>query len=163
MGLSLANDGGTMWFLLPDEGYTPEDLLSDSEAMDFLLSGGDWAQKKQLIVHLSLPKFDIASQLDLAEGLRTLGVTDVFDPDQADFSPMLAVDAQGIFVSQVKHGVRVAIDEEGVTAAAYTVMAMTGAGAPPAEEIDFTLDRPFLFALSDRQGLPLFTGVVNQP
>ena len=76
---------------------------------------------------------------------------------------MLAGDAQGIFVSQAKHGVRVAIDEEGVTAAAYTMMAMDGAGAPPEEEIDFTLDRPFLFALSDDQGLPLFAGVVNQP
>ncbi len=163
VGLGLANDGGTMWFLLPDEGYTPEDLLADSEAMDFLLSGGDWAQKKQLIVHVSLPKFDIASQLDLAEGLRALGVTDIFDADRADFSPMLAGNTQGIFVSQAKHGVRVAVDEEGVTAAAYTLMSMAGAGEPPADEIDFTLDRPFLFALSDGQGLPLFAGVVNQP
>ena len=163
VGLGLANDGGTMWFLLPDEGYTPEDLLADSEAMGFLLSGGDWAQKKQLIVHVSLPKFDIASQIDLAEGLRALGVTDIFDADRADFSPMLAGNTQGIFVSQAKHGVRVAVDEEGVTAAAYTLMSMAGAGEPPADEIDFTLDRPFLFALSDRQGLPLFAGVVNQP
>ena len=76
---------------------------------------------------------------------------------------MLAGNTQGIFVSQAKHGVRVAVDEEGVTAAAYTLMSMAGAGEPPADEIDFTLDRPFLFALSDRQGLPLFTGVVNQP
>ena len=163
VGLRLANDGGTMWLLLPDEGYTPEDLLSDQEALDFLTTGWGWAQGQNLMVHLALPKFDVSSQIDLEDGLRQLGVTDVFDAGLADFSPMLAGDAQGIFVSQAKHGVRVVIDEEGVTAAAYTMMAMDGAGAPPEEEIDFTLDRPFLFALSDDQGLPLFAGVVNQP
>ena len=163
VGLGLANGGGTMWLLLPDEGYTPEDLLADQEALDFLTTGWGWDQGQSLTVHLALPKFDVSSQIDLGDGLRQLGVTDVFDPGRADFSPMLAGDAQGIYVSQAKHGVRVAIDEEGVTAAAYTMMAMDGAGAPPEEEIDFTLDRPFLFALSDDQGLPLFAGVVNQP
>ena len=163
VGLRLANDGGTMWLLLPDEGNTPEDLLSDQEALDFLTTGWGWAQGQTLMVHLALPKFDVSSQIDLEDGLRQLGVTDVFDPGRADFSTMLAGNAQEIYVSQAKHGVRVAIDEEGVTAAAYTMMAMDGAGAPPEDEIDFTLDRPFLFALSDDQGLPLFAGVVNQP
>ena len=58
---------------------------------------------------------------------------------------------------------RVAIDEEGVTAAAYTVMMMAGAAAPPEEEMDFVLDRPFLFAITGADGLPLFVGVVNRP
>lgn len=162
-GLSLANSGGIMWFLLPDEGVSPEDLLADEEAMDFLLSGGDWDQSKYLIVHLAVPKFDIASQIDLGEGLQALGVTDVFDPDRADFTPLVDGGAEDIWLSEAKHGVRVAVDEEGVTAAAYTEMALSGAGAPPEDEIDFTLDRPFLFALTDSAGLPLFVGVVNAP
>ena len=53
-------------------------------------------------------------------------------------------------------------DEEGVTAAAYTVMLMCGAGMPPMEEMDFILDRPFLFVITSRDNLPLFAGVVNQ-
>lgn len=64
----------------------------------------------------------------------------------------MAPGAKEIFVSTVQHDVRVAIDEEGVTAAAYTVMAMSGAGAPPDDEIDFVLDRPFLFALTSPDG-----------
>ena len=31
------------------------------------------------------------------------------------------------------------------------------------QEIDFILDRPFLFAITSQDGLPLFVGVVNQP
>lgn len=56
------------------------------------------------------------------------------------------------------------VDEEGCEAAAYTVI-MVGAGAemPPDDEVDFTLDRPFLFAITGEGNLPLFVGVVNQP
>jgi hypothetical protein len=31
------------------------------------------------------------------------------------------------------------------------------------EEIDFTLNRPFLFAITGRDALPLFAGVVAEP
>lgn len=36
-------------------------------------------------------------------------------------------------------------------------------GPPPDESVDFTLDRPFLFAITGDMDLPLFVGVVNQP
>ena len=66
------------------------------------------------MVNYSVPKFDISSQTDLTSGLKALGITDVFDPDISDFSPMTD-DMDGIFVSQAQHGARVAIDEEGVS------------------------------------------------
>ena len=152
---------GAMWFLLPDEGVTPEELLADEAALDLLLSGGESAESKYLIVNLSVPKFDIASDLDLTESLKKMGITDVFDSSISDFSPM--TDDTEAYLSQAKHAARVAIDEEGVTAAAYTVMMAAGAAAPPEEEVDFTLNRPFVFAITGTDGLPLFVGVVHQP
>lgn len=86
----------------------------------------------------------------------------LIDATVADFSPMTSKVAE-IFLSKADHAARVAIDEEGVTAAAYTVMMMAGAAAPPEEEMDFVLDRPFLFAITGADGLPLFVGVVNRP
>lgn len=151
---------GAMWLLLPDEGVEPEELLAEEQALDLLLGGGS-TESKRLIVNLSLPKFDVASDLDLTGSLRALGITDVFDPNEADFSP-LTDSAQGIFLSQPRHAARVAIDEEGVTAAAYTVMMMAGAAMPPEEEVDFVLDRPFVFAVTGADGLPLFVGIVRQ-
>lgn len=44
---------GAMWFLLPDEGVAPEELLADEPTMDFLLSGGESAESKYLIVNLA--------------------------------------------------------------------------------------------------------------
>ena len=152
---------GAMWFLLPDEGVTPEELLADEAALDLLLGSGESVESKYLIVNLSVPKFDIASELDLTASLKNLGITDVFDPASADFSPMTA-DTEA-YLSQARHAARVAIDEEGVTAAAYTVMMTEGAAAPPEEEVDFALDRPFVFAITGTDGLPLFVGIVRQP
>ena len=159
---SFENDGA-MWFILPDEGVSVDRLLQDDQAMEFLVSNKyEWEDNKYLIVNLSVPKFDVTSDMDLASGLRALGVTDVFDPAISDFSPMTA-DMEEIYLSKATHAARVMIDEEGCTAVAYTVMAAAGAAMPPDEEIDFTLDRPFLFVITGAGNLPLFVGIVNQP
>lgn len=152
---------GNMWFILPDEGVGVQELLTDSETLAFLTVNGDWENYKMLRVNLSVPKFDVNSNLDLAQGLQNLGVTDCFDANTADFTPL--DDENPSWLSKVEHGARVAIDEEGVVAAAYTVMMRAGAAMPPKDEIDFVVDRPFLFVITGSDGLPLFVGVVNQP
>ncbi len=159
--LSLA-DNSQMWLILPDEGKTPADILESGYAMELVL--GDWnayENQSRIRVNLSLPKFDVSADMKLNEKLQNLGITDVFDADKADFTAILPKD--DAFLNSVQHAARVAIDEEGVTAAAYTVMAVCGAGAPIGEVIDLTLDRPFLFVITSRDSLPLFAGVVNDP
>ena len=90
-----------------------------------------------------------------------MGISDVFNAEKADFSPM--TDDSEVALTQAQHAARVAIDEEGVTAAAYTVMQVASAAAPPDQKVDFTLDRPFVFAITGEDGLPLFVGVVHKP
>lgn len=153
---------GSMYFILPDEGVSVDELLADEQAMSFMVNRSDWENTKYLIVNMSVPKFDIASEIDLCAGLKALGITDAFDPAVSDYTPMTS-DMEGIFLSKAQHAARVTIDEEGCTAAAYTVMMEAGAAMPPEEEVDFVLDRPFLFVLTSQDGLPLFTGVVNNP
>lgn len=154
---------GAMWFILPDEGVSVDQLLQDGQAMEFLVTNQyEWDDNKYLIVNLSVPKFDVVSDMDLSSGLKALGVTDIFNPIISDFSPMTA-NTEEVFLSQAAHAARVMIDEEGCTAVAYTVMANAGAAMPPDEEIDFTLDRPFLFVITGAGNMPLFVGIVNQP
>ncbi|MBR5708127.1 MAG: hypothetical protein IKX41_01960, partial [Oscillospiraceae bacterium] len=151
-------ESGAMWLILPDEGVAPADLLGSGEATDFLL-GRKAADCKHLIVNMSVPKFDVSSKMELVPGLKALGVTDVFGA-AADFTPL---DAAGGSVTNVEHAARVKIDEQGLEAAAYTVIMRCGAAMPPDEEVDFTLDRPFIFAITGEDGLPLFVGIVNCP
>ena len=154
-------NGGAMWLILPDEGTSPEELLAGDTLTDFLLAGYEWENQQYHQINLVMPKFDVEGQINLIGGLQELGVTDVFDPGLADFTPMLGegVDA---YVSQADHAARVRVDEEGCEGAAFTVI-MAAEGAPaPGEEIDFVLDRPFLFAVTSQTGQLLFVGTVNQ-
>lgn len=151
-----------MWLILPDEGYTTADILSGEDYLRMTLDPGSWENKGSYQINLSLPKFDVVNQMDLIEGMKAMGVTDIFDHTVSDFTPM--TDTPMLYVDQINHAARVSIDEEGCRAAAFTVISVPGAGPPPElNEIDFVLDRPFLFVVSSRDHLPLFAGVVNHP
>ena len=130
--------------------------------MELVKADYDYPNQKYLIVNLSLPKFDISSDIDLTDGLKALGITDIFNVAKSDFSA-LTENANGIILTKADHAARVTVDEEGVKAAAYTVLMKCGSAAPPDEKIDFVLDRPFIFVITGNSGLPLFVGVVNNP
>lgn len=156
-------NGYSMWLILPDEDKTTDDVLKSDEYIRMICDSFEWENKKYMNINISLPKFDVSSDIDLADGLKKLGVTDVFDGRRADFSPLFGSGTaySGVCVSQVKHAVRVVIDEEGCTAAAFTAMALAGGTLlPEEEEIDFILDRPFTFMITSGSSI-LFAGAVN--
>ena len=157
-------NGGKMYFLLPDEGVSTNEVLTNAQALELILNTSSYENVKSLVVNLSLPKFDISSQIDFAEQIQSLGITDVFLPGIADFSPLLEdSSASEMYVNNIDHNVRVMIDEKGCTAAAYTAILMPGGAMPPDEEVDFCLDRPFVFIITSSSDLPLFIGVINTP
>lgn len=162
--VSLGLDDGAyaMYFFLPDEGVSVNDLLTDKQMLQVLQEGTDSALFHHLMVEMSIPKFDVVSDQDLIDGLQTLGVTDVFDMTKSDFGGILTEQTEPVWVSKVQHAARVAIDEEGVTAAAYTVEVMDGMGSFQ-ETLKFVVDRPFMFAITGPENTILFTGVVENP
>ena len=160
VALSLKN-GSTMWFILPDEGKTPADILNDGTYGEMISSGSGeegWQNKKYMKVNLSVPKFDVSSTVNLKDGLGRMGVTKVFDMENSDFTAITS--DSPVYVSAVNQSARVEIDEKGVKAATYIEIPGAGSAMPPEEIIDFVLDRPFVFVIS-KGNLPLFTGVVN--
>ena len=159
-----AEDGVQMWLLLPDEGVTPEAVLA-APALFRRLSGDEaaWDSVDLKTLHLSLPRFDVSSGLDLTQDMRALGITDVFDADRADFSPLCGT-GDALTLSEATHAARVRIDETGGTGTAFTEMAFkAAAAADEPDDLDFTLDRPFVFVIVSENGLPLFCGIVNRP
>lgn len=155
------DDGSMMWLILPDEGVTTQDVLANEQAIA-LMSSRETPACIDANVHLSVPKFDVSRDADIAETLRKLGVTDIFSAQTADFSP-LGVGELPTHLDQVKHAARVTVDEEGIEAAAYTVASLYGTTMLPEFNVNLTFDRPFVFAVSSHDSLPLFVGVVNQP
>lgn len=155
--------GGSMLFVLPGEGISTNELLSDGEYRDFisayLQNPSLWQNAGRAIINMSVPKFDIASDMEMALGLKKLGVNGIFEAGYGSFSPI--TDRDFAFTS-VRHTCRVSIDEEGCEGASVLVMLGGTSEEPPEEEIDFTLDRPFLFTIINTAGLPVYMGAVNR-
>ena len=158
VSLGLKN-GCSMWFILPDEGMTTNDVLDNGTYMEMLLSE-KWEDRKYMKVNLSVPKFDVTSTMDLSDGLKNMGATNVFSANDAEFA-QLTKDSP-IYLTGANQSVRVQIDEEGVKAAVYIEIPGAGSAEPPEEVIDFVLDRPFLFVITN-DNIPLFAGCVNNP
>ena len=155
------NGGNAMWLILPDEGKSVQDVLSSDAYLTMTRNQYGWEQRADRKVNLSLPKFDISSKTDLIPGIKKLGVTDVLDWRISDMTPM--TDTAGLYVGKIEHAARVVIDENGMLGTAYTVIDVPEYSMPLEEEVDFVLDRPFLFVVTSHDNLPLFTGVVSQP
>ena len=158
VGLDLT-DCGTMWIFLPNEGTNPASLPGN-KGVYRILSGESGIESIYADVNLSLPKFDVSSDIDMIADLKAMGVTDVF-ADGADFSP-LTTDTDCL-VSQLEHAARVKTDEDGVEAAAFTAAMAEATALVDKTTVDFTVDHPFLFVVQGGNGTVLFTGIVNQP
>ena len=158
-------DGGSMYFILPKEGVSVNELVNDVEVLEFIISNGEWKNKDDIIVNLTIPQMEISSNMDLKDGLSKMGVMDCFTIGSSDFSGIVKNDkhANELFVNKIDHSVSIAVDIEGVTGYACT-QATTGTFTTPVEsDINFTVNRPFMFVITGADGSVLFVGVVNQP
>lgn len=156
--------GDRMVFVLPDEGVAPESLLQREGFLAAMTEQGevtrdDIARSGMAEIVWSVPKFDASSTTALKDVLQSLGVADVFDADKADLSPLTDMEAA---VTKVSQSARVKVDEQGVEAAAFTVIAADTAMLEPEDvtTIEMDMDRPFLFLIVN-DGAPTFIGTVN--
>ena len=128
-----------------------EGKLNDKTLSEWLNS----LQEGNLMV--VLPKFRLRAGFSLDKILSTMGMPDAFD-DQADFS---GIDGSNLlYISSLRHGAFVEVDEDGTTAAAATVSHY----AAKSMASRFVADHPFLFLIRDnRSGSILFLGRLMDP
>lgn len=156
--LPYENGDVSMLIILPDEGQfsAVEQALSPTMVEDIVgrLTFGR--------VLLTLPTFTYESAFSLNDALRALGMADAFDATRADFSGMDG--NRDLYIGNILHKAFVSVDERGTEAAAATAVIMQLAAARPAEPIEFTVDRPFIYLICDNQtGSILFAGRVLDP
>lgn len=112
-------------------------------------------------VRVSLPRFRLTSAFDLTRTLGSMGMSDAFSREAADFSGMTG--AGRLFIGAVVHKAFVDVNEEGTEAAAATGIGMTLASLPPPVPA-FVADHPFLFLIRhDASGAILFLGRIADP
>jgi serpin B len=115
-------------------------------------------------VVLSVPKLSFTSPtFSLRDALKAMGMVQAFDPAAAQFQPMCPQPPDGgnLYVADVLQKTMVAMQENGVEAAAATAVIMgLGSAAPTPVPVD--LDRPFVMAIVDGPtGAILFLGHVT--
>jgi serpin B len=147
----------SMIVLVPDEGdFSDLEGSLDAAQVESVLSALEYAP-----VNLTMPKFTYESEFDLTETLAGMGMPAAFGMGPAaDFSGMDGT--QALQISDVVHKAFVAVDEEGTEAAAATAVVM--AESAMMEEVQMTVDRPFIFLIRDNPtGTILFVGRVMDP
>ncbi|MDR2754589.1 MAG: serpin family protein [Planctomycetaceae bacterium] len=110
-------------------------------------------------VELTLPVFEIESDIDLKPILSKTGAGLVFDLQKADFSGMSEV--EGLYVDRMIQKVFLRVDESGTEAVAGTGADIVPKSANISEisPLLFRADHPFLFLIRDNtSGIPLFIG-----
>lgn len=153
---SLSLSQGRMIVVLPDEGTDVDALLTEERLWDIFENG----EYESAEVRWSMPKFKTDADYDLKETLQTLGVTTAFSEELADFSSISDVP---LYLTKVQQGTHIAVNEDGVEAAAYTLLGMDAAGVPDEDPtvVEMNLNRPFIYLITANNGVPLFVGVVR--
>ncbi len=149
---------GSMVFVLPDEGTPLSDLLGSAQNIHTLLSDGE---ELSADVDVMLPKFKFQDKMELSGILAAMGLGTAFS-NAADFSGICDQSCRFDRVIQESY---IGVDENGVEAAAYTMVSMrtTSIQTQQLPEIDFHLTRPFLYAIESYDGTLLFIGTVTEP
>ncbi|XP_043283992.1 serine protease inhibitor 88Ea-like [Venturia canescens] len=114
-------------------------------------------------VEVSLPRFTIEKELQLAPLLHALGAGDLVTADKADLRGFLADGEGNLHLGDAVHRAKVDVNEEGTTAAAATAL-FSFRSSRPAEPEVFNANHPFLYIIYDRTNREiLFTGVYRTP
>ena len=158
--VELGYQGGSaaMDIILPDEGKFAEfESGLDAQKLNEILGTMQPSDRLQL----ELPQFSFTTNFDLKDRLTSMGMSDAFDSDRADFSGMTG--KKDLYIDTVLHKAFVAVDEKGTEAAAATAAAMELAAAMM-PGVTLTIDHPFIFVIRDLpSGQILFVGRVLNP
>jgi serine protease inhibitor len=140
---------------------------SDLKALRKQLNLQNWqAWRRNMTMQqgsIRLPRFKIEYETELNTVLQKMGMAIAFAPNQANFQNISQIPSH---ISEVKHKTFVEVNEEGTEAAAVTSIAVRATSAMPNEQAPFSMivNRPFFFAISDRQtGSIIFMGTINDP
>lgn len=106
---------------------------------------------------VAIPKFRLHYTISLIESLQDLGITDMFNSNEADFEKLRK--EHDVYVSDIMHKSVIRVNEVGTTASASTSVQLNPLSA--GNSLNFVADHPFAFYIvHEPSGLVLFYGKV---
>lgn len=177
------DNGGNLTIVLPAEGHFDE-LAGDAEKLGWAFgtcssaslgegamgcaadSMSGWGVSvNSPTVNATLPRFTIDNTFDSEATIKAfekLGVTNAFSVGDADFTKMVDASSRGenLYIGSIVQGTRIEVNEAGAKAMSFTKVSGDSGGAP-ADNVEFTVNRPFLYSYVTPDGVSLFIGAVR--
>ncbi|HKJ80062.1 MAG TPA: serpin family protein [Prolixibacteraceae bacterium] len=151
-----------MVVLLPNNGNTYEDVLQNLTVSNWQNWMADTEMHDKVVV--TMPRFKFEFKMQLKNVLQEMGMSDAFNPNRSDLTKI--ADFDDLHISSVLHKSFIDVNETGTEAAAVTsvTVGVTSVNPGEAEKIYFTVDKPFVFAITEKDTEAiLFIGVVKHP
>jgi len=145
-----------MYVFLPREGKDLKGLIEN-------INAGDWSEWmkgfKDRKGHIGLPRFKVEYSKTLNNTLISMGMGPAFEGNA--FQAMAPID--GLFIDKVMQKTYIDVNEEGTEAAAVTGVIVGVTAIRPDDSFEMTVDRPFLFAITDSatQSILFMGSIVN--
>ena len=154
--LTYSDSGLSMLLALPKDGQSVANVLDALSAKG--LSYFSFPEEMTNI-SLTMPKVDLSAKNTLNDALQALGIRTAFS-DSADFSDITK--SMSLQIAEVMQKARLVVDEDGTKAAAATEVEIRAMAA--LQEVDFTLDRPFVAVIAEEEtGTVCFASVIANP
>ncbi|WP_340114433.1 serpin family protein [Maribellus mangrovi] len=157
--LPYGNGQYQMVVMRPADGITSTDLIGELSMENW----NEWASQfsEQDNIMVTMPRFKFGFKSELVEILKQMGMLKAFTT-AADFSK---ISSEKLFISDVIHKTYIDVNETGTEAAAVTAIVFeTTSVGPGPKKIYFTVDKPFVFAITEKDtNAILFIGEVQNP
>lgn len=158
-------DGFGMLIVLPPATQTITEFLN-TLTYDKLMSwcySSESTLRKGITIHIPMFKneFELPSN-ECISTLENMGIKSVFNNMTSDLSGMLETD-KTVHIGRICQKSAIEVTEKGTTAATATAILVNGQTAnlqPGPKEYEFVVDRPFIYAIIDRQSTFLYMGTV---
>ncbi|MCR5101884.1 MAG: hypothetical protein K6B41_11060 [Butyrivibrio sp.] len=159
-GFAIDYTGGKYSYvgLLPEEGTSVNDYIASMDGSSFVKAYND---RTDDTVDIMFPEYDTDYSSSLDNALKNLGIKEAFSTG-ADFTAFTG-DENDFYIGTVLHKTHIEVNREGTKAAAATsAMVLTSAYNPNAEIKQVYLNRPFVYAVVEKEtGMPVFMGALN--
>ena len=139
--------------------YLPKNKYGVSDVLNFIQNENFELYTEREEVKLSLPRFEVANNIDVKKLLKQLGLSCVLE--SCDIIPQCI---KGLQITDIAQQVKIKVDEQGTEAVAVTFEAVAGCCPPDIEPTPkvMRVNKPFLFEIVEEStNTILFSGVIN--
>ncbi len=143
--------------LLPNLDKTVSEYIStlDGKRLNQILSNATDER-----IRCGLPKFEYDYDISMVEPLKSIGIKDAFDENNANLSKLGHHALGDLLIGDVQHKTTISVNEKGTSAGAASLAKIIVRSGLYAEKVVY-LNRPFVYMIIDCQNnVPIFMGTV---